>query len=562
MALAWFTLASVAGWSGQWYAPGTLALCATFAGWLAYRNGHLFRLNRNGRRYAALVGMVASAWAAWNTWHVVMPSGRAAVWLLILTGWTAAPYWYTRNNARRVPVRLVGLDKHERAERLIEAKRLVRDWSAFTSAGGITGAKLIAITYTAFSVIVRVKFRRGQHRFNFTALRMRQLESAFGNVDEGSGRVGKVKGNINLAELRFMLIDPHAEAFSMNPDDTDELVYALFETGDPVIFDEKNTLVAGTIGAGKSGLLAALLRKLARRKTTAVILVDCKPGGVELKRWEPVACIPVVTTIPQVKELFDKIKEMCFNRGTVMAERGWRDWVPTEDEPRIAVIVDEVQEISRAGLGKMLADLVALVRAFGIYFVLATQYPKSENLDTMITKNLRQKIGMYVEDATADRVIFGDQANRTGWTPSGIDASREGSFLVRSPRYREPLLARCPLVSNEEIDEDVYTLEVIKTPVDPGTWSAVGDAEKATAVIDAMVLEIEQGNESDVVDAEIVTTAEVQVLDLITAGVGRPAEICRRTGLSRQHVTRLLRDLYDDGEIHQPGGARTPWVRS
>lgn len=509
-----------------------------------------FRLDRPVEHaYAAGCAITGTVWATYATSN---PSGspgwRATGILVCLIMMCAAPWWNHRRIRGSIPVRFDNLPQRERQRRLNEARMLIREWTAFTSAAHVNGAKLKAITFNPWSFCLAVQLRRGATITEFTPLRLAKLESAAADVDgvvAGSARVERIERHARLALLRFMVNDPHAEPIKRpltGQGDAEKIVLGLFETGEEVLFRLVNTLIAGLTGSGKSGLVNMIIRSLASIPTVAIVGIDMKPGAPELGPWRK-SMHALATNADEARAVLDRLKAGLEYRGAVMQANGWRKWKPTREHPFIVLIVDEVQELKSARLAKKLDEVAAIIRAYGGAVVIATQYPTKENVSPTIKGNCPQKIGCRVEDAVGDRVIFGESASRNGWRASLIDSEREGSFLIRSPIYKRPVLARAFWMDDEDVAADADALAPFRTAIDAGTWTVIDNPATMPAVESGPVAD----DDPEIIDAEIVDDDPAQRVLAALRVSSKIKVLLSITGMSRATLNRHLAALRDQG---------------
>jgi DNA segregation ATPase FtsK/SpoIIIE, S-DNA-T family len=546
-----------------WSALILVGVLATLAGAL-YRDASSvpdwlpwFRLDRPVERwYASGCAGTAALWVLCATWGGAKPSPRFMAVLFLITIICAVPWWHHRRIRGSIPVHFVDLTRAQRHAYLTHARKLIQEWTAFTSAGHAQGARLRYIEFNPWSIAIGVHLRRGATVGEFTTRRLEKLESAFGDVQIGSARVERVTRHARRAIFRFMINDPHAEPISPPKNsgiNVDDNPIGLFETGAPVFISLINTLIAGATGAGKSGVMNMIIRALARVPIVAMVGVDMKPGAPELGKWKDVL-YALATNKQEASELLDKILEGLTYRGETMRAKGWRKWRATRSEPIICLLIDEVQEIKAAGLMKKLDRIAAMIRAYGVFVVVATQYPTTANISASIKMNCIQKIGLRVETALADRVIFGEDASRLGWRPSTIDASREGSFFIKSPKYKRPVLARAFWLDDDEVDRENEQWSKARTDVDPDTWEPVlTRAEPDSAAVVPVV------DQKMIVDADLIEDDPFEViLAALERGRTRVAELEADTGMSRATLYRHLRKMAEDDLVSNP--ARGQWV--
>lgn len=513
--------------------------------------------------YAAACAMVGTLWAEWSIWNPAgTPGLRAtgvAVCLMIVM---SVPWWHHRRIRGSIPLRMDGLSGTERNLRIREAQKLISEWTAFTSAGHVQGAKLRAITISEWCISLSVQLRRGATVTEFTPLRLAKLESAaeFDGMHTGGARVERLERHTRQAILRFMIKDPHENPIKApltGNSSVENILLGLFETGESVLFSLINTLVGGTTGAGKSGIINMIVWALARIPTVAIVGIDMKPGAPELGPWRKVLHA-LATTPDEVTDVLDRILAGLEYRGAIMKANGWRKWVPTREHPHIVLIVDEVQKLKDVrNAAKKLNRITEIIRAYGGSVVVATQYPTAPNVSVTLKGNCPQKIGLYVEETGADRVIFGESATKNGWRPSGIPSDRNGSFYIRSPWYKRPLLARAFWLTDEDVQEAAESLAPLRTAIDAGTWTHLVAVPAVAAV--------EAGSEAEpddmIVDAEIVIPdddpAERILIALETKELVK--DLLTETGIPRPTLYRHLKSLEADGLVYSP--SRGVWKR-
>lgn len=545
----------------EWWGGPLLALLVVAAGVVLYQDRYhvpvpvkWLRLDRPvERRYVLACASLAGLWTVCATWASTKPELRASLALFLLTCICASPWWHHRRIRGSIPVRCEDISYGDRKDKMERSRKLVHEWTSFTSAGHIQGAKLRGIVWNRYSVALMVQLRRGATVSEFSQRRLEKLESAFGDVQAGAARVERIERNARYVVIRFMIEDPHADPISPPEDtniDPEKIILGLFETGESVLFKLVNTLVAGATGAGKSGVINIIIRALSRIPTVAIIGIDMKPGAPELGKWESVMHT-LARTPAEAAVVLDQLKSGLMYRGGIMSQRGWRKWRPTKAQPFIVIIVDEIQELKRARLEKKLDDIAAIIRAYGGCVVVATQYPTKPNLSATIKSNCPQRIGLRTDDEVGARVIFGESATRMGWRTSTIPSGREGSFFIKSPEYKRPILGRAWWMEDDEIDEEAALWAAVRTPVDDATWNPVDGAERVSAAaVEPGRVELtktaEDGSE-EIVDAVIVDDDPRERVYEALRRRHRVVEIAEDAGVSRASVYRHLEALNDQG---------------
>jgi S-DNA-T family DNA segregation ATPase FtsK/SpoIIIE len=349
----------------------------------------------------------------------------------------------------------------------------------------MVGTQLRAIHFGKWHVALDVC---AAHKLGTDEIRKRlgTVERCFDGMRNGA-RVEPLGERARMARIRLMTGDPHAVPLAPPELGTVPIVPAgtchfvpvgTFETGTPVLVDvRQHILVAGRTNSGKSTLIQVIMRAATTMPWMAVVAVDMKPGAPELGRWNDKVAF-LGRNAEDAAVMLTKLKDGLQARGEIMAARGWQTWHPTPAEPHIMVIVDEAQGITQAELGGELSEVAALLRAYGGSLLLATQYPIVDNLPSTVTQQMSTTIGLRTKNATADRVIFGQDATREGWTPSKLPMNK---FLILSDLYDTPLPAKGFYLNSPALAEAV-DLAPEPIPVDGATWPGLAAPERLHAV--------------------------------------------------------------------------------
>lgn len=429
-------------------------------------------------------------------WYMFgVPSRTTLVLYLTGTVLGAVPWYRYRMVRQGVRVDRTELAGPERRKAVRTARRIVRYWDVHMRNADMVGTTLVQVRFDQWSMTMDM---RTTHRHGTAEVRKKLavLERCFDGtrftVRRDSGRTEPYGDHARGVRVRFMLADPHAVPIRPPvPDGTSHLVpIGLFETGTTVLLNIlQHALIAGRTNAGKSTLLQVIIRALTRIPWVAIVGLDMKPGAPELGRWDGKLAF-IGRNSSDAKMVLEALIVGLEARGTVMAERGWQKWKPTREEPHIVLIVDEAQEISEAGLRDELGRVAALLRAYGGTLILATQYPKDSNLPSTVLQQMTQTIGLKTKNSTADRVIFGQDADKEGWTPHKLEIHK---FLIQSDDYDIPTVAKGFYLDEDDLPRAVAeapaptliesrtmalsgpavgVLTAVHPEVDPDTWEA------------------------------------------------------------------------------------------
>ncbi|MFE0059956.1 FtsK/SpoIIIE domain-containing protein [Streptomyces sp. NPDC059003] len=222
-----------------------------------------------------------------------------------------------------------------------------------------------------------------------------------------------------------------------------------------------HVLVAGATDNGKSGVLNVILGNLAACQDAEVLLVDMKPGAVELGPWEPCA-LALADSVDRAKALFAMVRQEIKERGELMSQ--WRretgvpvrKWDPAKHgRPAWFIVIDELAELIRRApdLAKELESLKQLARFAAIMFVEATQSPSAKVFgdSTDARQQYQVRIGLGVTEPTATNLIFGVGAHGEGWRLDLLNLPGKLMIASRDSAHKAPLERRAYYPTDEDI---------------------------------------------------------------------------------------------------------------
>jgi S-DNA-T family DNA segregation ATPase FtsK/SpoIIIE len=304
-------------------------------------------------------------------------------------------------------------------------------------------------------------------------------------------------------------------------------------------------LVAGRRGAGKSGVLNALIGYLAACTDAALVGIDLK-GGLELKPWARVfAPGGIARNLADARTLLRSLKALMDARMAEMAGAD-RDWPYSPTRPAVVLVIDE-QSLVKGDRDAitLLEELVVLGRALGIVVVFATQYPTKNAIgSSALVEQITVTIGLRVRSATASRVLFGETADQEGWRPHEIPAEAKGTLYIEGPGLDRPRLARAWYVTDAKVRETVARYADrrpdLRLPVvTPGPGSAEQPPARGVPHHDT------QGSGGE--DPILVWLQEAGEQGLTTA------ELLGRSDLARSTFNFRLAKLRDAGLVEDAG---------
>jgi DNA segregation ATPase FtsK/SpoIIIE-like protein len=276
---------------------------------------------------------------------------------------------------------------------------------------------------------LRVRVRRGQsvpdlgaRREELAAcLRMREV------------RVLRDPGDAAEADVLLVRRDPFADAAPLTWPDVraeqrslwDPVALGIDEQGEPVPIQlvERNVLVGGEPGAGKSVALSLLVAAAALDPMARLWLLDGKL--VELAAWAPVAERLVGPDGGEAIALLREVQGEMDARYRELLARGLRKVRRDQGLPLHVVVIDELafyvtlpDRDQRRELIERLRDVVARGRAAGVIVVAATQKPGADVVPSSLRDLFGFRLALRCNTPQASDTILGQ-----GWASAGADAS-------------------------------------------------------------------------------------------------------------------------------------------
>ncbi|GIE93313.1 hypothetical protein Ari01nite_07780 [Paractinoplanes rishiriensis] len=218
----------------------------------------------------------------------------------------------------------------------------------------------------------------------------------------------------------------------------DPVYIGIDEFGHPkrVPLIERNMLIGGEPGSGKSGLLNGVVAHAALSLDCRLCLLDGK--RVELGQWRKCADVFVGPDIVEANKTLHRLQIMMDNRYAYLESCERRKIKPADVFTAYLVAIDEIAYYSatvgskqqREEFSTRLRDLVARGRAVGIIVVAATQRPSS----TIIPTDLRDLFawrfaGRCTNDSSSD-IVLGHGWAQKGWSANVISPNNPGAGLL------------------------------------------------------------------------------------------------------------------------------------
>ncbi len=210
------------------------------------------------------------------------------------------------------------------------------------------------------------------------------------------------------------------------------------EDGNPVRIGlpERNLLLGGEPGAGKSAALSLLIAAAALDPSVHLTLLDGKQ--VELAPWSGSAEHFVG---PDMEGAIGVLKELCAEmdrRYATLLAAGLRKIEPGGEFGLHVVAIDELAFYMRGGkreerteLTETLRDLISRGRAAGIIVIAATQKPSNEIIPTFVRDLFSFRMALRCTTPEASDTVLGQGWASQGYSASTLDPTARGvGFLL------------------------------------------------------------------------------------------------------------------------------------
>ena len=172
-----------------------------------------------------------------------------------------------------------------------------------------------------------------------------------------------------------------------------------------LIYNGRNTLIAGTTGSGKSVLLNGVINSILYEDAAnhQMALIDLKI--VEFSKYKNTThCIGCATTARSAEQLLTSIYHIIKARLTDMEARG----LTIYDGATLHLIVDEMAELMLDGkeCATLLQRICQIGRAAKVQVIAATQCPLASVIPTKIKVNFPVIIGLHTRTKQDSRNII------------------------------------------------------------------------------------------------------------------------------------------------------------
>lgn len=168
-----------------------------------------------------------------------------------------------------------------------------------------------------------------------------------------------------------------------------------------------NTLIAGTIGSGKSTIENMIIRfMLELQEPSYMVLID--PKRVELQDWKDnKRTLWYANTAEDIYDTLLRVNDLMYLRLDRMSSKGLK----VSDEPHVFVFVDEMtilmQSKGKKEYAKMFSDICLLGRAAKIHLILCAQNCTQKDIPATIRDNMINIVCLHQRDDGKYRYLLG-----------------------------------------------------------------------------------------------------------------------------------------------------------
>ena len=262
-------------------------------------------------------------------------------------------------------------------------------------------------------------------------------ESLAATVGAREVRVVRDAANASIVRLSIIWRDPLAlpvPAWSVPSGSLWEpIALGIDEDGNPVAvgLPERNLLLGGEPGAGKSAALSIFIAAAALDPSVHLTLMDGKQ--VELAAWSGSAEHFVG---PDMGNAIEVLKDLCAEmdrRYSVLLASGLRKIEPGGSFGLHVVAIDELAFYMRGGtrderteLSETLRDLISRGRAAGMIVIAATQKPSNDIIPTFVRDLFSFRMALRCTTPEASDTILGQGWASQGYSASTLDPTTRG----------------------------------------------------------------------------------------------------------------------------------------
>jgi hypothetical protein len=277
-------------------------------------------------------------------------------------------------------------------------------------------------------------------------------------------RVSRDKANAQFAEVTVVRRDPlsgkkalpwpNADASSLSM--WEPIPVGIDENGErvPLALAERNVLLGGEPGSGKSVALSMLVATAGLDPTVELYLFD--GAVVELAPWRACATRCVGPSLDEAISVLKEIQTEVEDRCLTLLANGARKVTRGDGIPLIVVVIDELayylnaERKASAEIGNLLRDITSRGRKAGIIVLAATQKPSHEIIPTALRDLFSFRWAMRCSTPDASDTILGRGCASKGFSADDIDAADRGVGWLRHEGV-DPVRLKAYYLSDEDL---------------------------------------------------------------------------------------------------------------
>jgi len=231
---------------------------------------------------------------------------------------------------------------------------------------------------------------------------------------------------------------------------------------------ERNLLLGGEPGAGKSAALSLVLATAALDSSVNLWLLDGK--RVELAAWEPCAERLAGPNVDDAIALLEAVRDEMEARYRDLLARGARKITPGDGLALHVVACDELafyltveDRKQRTRFAELLRDLVARGRAAGIIVIAATQKPAADVVPSSLRDLFGFRLAMRCTTPQASVTLLGQGWASMGHSAATIAPSQRGiGFLLAEDGL--PVRMRAFYLDDQAVDQLARRAAALRRP--------------------------------------------------------------------------------------------------
>ncbi|HZT64818.1 MAG TPA: FtsK/SpoIIIE domain-containing protein [Acidimicrobiales bacterium] len=229
---------------------------------------------------------------------------------------------------------------------------------------------------------------------------------------------------------------------------------------------ERNVLIGGEPGAGKSSALSMLVATAALDPGARLWLLDGKL--VELAPWSGCADGSAGVRVDDAVRLLRVVRDEMEARYLDLLKRKRRKVSPEDGLPFHVVVCDELahylnsgEKRDRAEFAELLRDLVSRGRAAGVIVLAATQKPASDVVPTSLRDLFGFRWALRCSTPQASDTILGSGWASAGYSATTIDSASRGlGYLLHEGG--EPNRMRAFYLNDQQVEALAERAEALR----------------------------------------------------------------------------------------------------